>query len=46
MTDAVYENDLTFLINAPAQTECFLRGLEQVARRISLYVDENKTEYM
>ena len=40
----VHADDLTVLTNTPAQAECVLLRLEQVARGIGLYLNSYKAE--
>ena len=46
ITDEDYTNDISLLVNVPAQAESLLHSLERAAGGISLHVNVDKTEFM
>ena len=46
ITDADYADDITLLVNTPAQAETLVHCLERAAAGIALHVNAHKTEYM
>ena len=46
MRDADYADDQALLVNASAQAEYLQHSLKQVARRIGIYANANKTIHM
>ena len=41
-----YTDDITLIVNTPAQSESLLLSLEQAAGGIGVHVNADKTEYM
>ena len=44
--DADYADDISLLVNTPAQAESLLHSLERAVAGIGLHVNANKTKYM